>query len=668
MSVNSTRRDIQALRAIAVALVVIYHAAPDSLTGGYIGVDVFFVVSGFLITGHLLRSELRRPRDVAEFWARRVRRLLPAATAALVGTAVLLFVFGPATSYIANARGIAASAFAVENWNLISTATDYLASDDAPTLVQHYWSLGIEEQFYFIWPLLIGATAAVAAAWRRRAIAATITAVVVASFAASVVVTAATPAIGYFATYTRVWELGIGAILAIIAPRVMGRGPQALRLTLWWGGLAAILAAAVLFSGGTAFPGYAAALPVLGTAAAMVAAVDDLPGSLRRGFGSVPVQWIGDRSYAIYLWHWPLLLTVPAAASVRWLGVSVAIVATLVLSALTKRWLEDVPRRSPRLVGSLRATAVLLVGCTVASLVAAGSLLLVSRSQAADGAVTAADIAANPCLGAGAMRDPGCGDVALATNPVAASRDKPEVYDDGCWTRRPFTGRAVCHYGDATSSVKIALLGNSHAGHWQPPIAAVADANRWALDTYLASECYPVDVPIDFNSPAATNGCLDYAAWARDAIVAGGYDLVVLSSRTFLPLDGVAAADQEREQAESYLRLINELRGSGASVLVIRDTPAAAVDVPTCLAQGGDCATPRESALEPDPLATAAMLSSDSEVSQLDVTDLICGPEVCEPIVGGLITYFDHGHMTRSFALTLEPEVRAAMAAALSAR
>jgi len=664
---DGIRLDIQALRALAVAVVVIYHASPASLTGGYIGVDVFFVVSGFLITSHLVRSDPRKPIEVAAFWARRVRRLLPAATAALVGTVVLTLLFLPSTSFAITARHVAASALAVENWNLIASATDYLASDDAPTPVQHFWSLGIEEQFYVFWPLLLALTGLVAVAWRRKAVAAVIATVVVASFAASVVITSATPSVGYFTTVTRVWELGVGALIAVVAGRIVGRGPVALRHVLWWGGLGAIAVSAVTFSTTTAFPGYAAALPVLGTAACIVAAADGLTGSGRRVFGSAPAQWLGDRSYAIYLWHWPLLVAMGAAITQRWLGVTIAIAATLALSAATKRWLEDLPRRSPRLIASGKLTAALLIGCTLLSLGGAGSLVLVSRAQAADGVVTAADIVANPCLGAGAVRDPGCGEVPLSTNPVAASQDKPDVYDDGCWSRRPFTDRAVCSYGDADSDVRVALFGNSHAGHWQPPVAAVADAGGLALDTYLASECYSVDVPIDFDSSPATAGCLDYVAWATDAIAMGDYDLVVLSNRTFLPLKGVDAEDQTGVQQDAYARLIEDLRAAGSRVLVMRDTPAASVDVPACLAAGNaDCSTPRAEALEVDPLALAATASADPGVHVFEVTDIMCGPQECPPIVGGLITYFDHGHMTRSLALTLTPEVREAMAAALA--
>jgi len=655
---EAPRRDIQALRAVAVAMVVVFHLWPAALPGGYIGVDVFLVVSGYLITLHLLRRPPNARGELADFWARRVRRLLPAATVSLVGTAILALLLIPATTYAALARATVASALAVENWNLVALSSDYLAADDNPSPVQHFWSLGVEEQFYFVWPLIIAACMLpILRRYSRRGIAVAVVGVIVVSFGASVLLTGHGSSFAYFATVTRVWELGIGAAVALAHNHVVGRGPTWLRLGAWWAGAAAIVVAGVTFADVDSFPGWRAAVPVLGAAAMVVASGDALRGAGARVFAAAPMQWVGDRSYSIYLWHWPLIVAITAVVAPGvWTTVAV-VVGTGVLAALSKRWLEDVPRRSPRLIGSRRATGGLLVMCTVISIAAAGTVWAVQDAQARRGETMLAAAAGDACLGAGAERDATCALRTMATTPVQAAHDRPAVYDDDCWNSRPFTGRAVCHYGEPRGAVRVALLGNSHAGQWQPPLAGTASARGWALDTYLASECYPVDVPIDFGSASTNQNCLELQTWAVDQIVAGDYQAVVIASRTHQPLADVPKAEQYDQQVASYARVLARFVDAGQAVLVIRDTPYPAHDIPECLASkvSRDCSTTRERALPPDPLVEAAQSLANPAVTVLDLSDVLCGDTVCEPVIGGLITNFDQGHFAASFAATLGP-------------
>jgi len=666
---EAPRRDIQALRAVAVAMVVVFHLWPGVLPGGYVGVDVFLVISGFLITRHLLDRPPARAGALADFWGRRIRRLLPAATGALVGTAVLAVLTMPATTFAALTRATAASAFAVENWNLIALSSDYLAADDDASPLQHFWSLGVEEQFYLVWPLVVAlCVSPLLVRHSRRAVAVALVLGVAVSFAASVALTGGS--FGYFATVTRAWELGVGALLALWHARLVGRGRVGLRLGLWWAGAAAIVIAGVTFASVDQFPGWRAAVPVLGAAVMIAAVGDGLPWSGERLFASAPVQWLGDRSYSVYLWHWPLIVASGALLWSGWWRAGVVVVGTAILAAASKRWLEDVPRRSPRLVGSRRATAGVLVACTVISLGAAGGLWLVQYGQVRQGERLLAAAAEDPCLGAAAARDAACatdGHTAeLATTPTQASQDQPAVYADDCWNSRPFTSRIVCTYGRPDAAVTVALYGNSHAGQWMPPVAAVAHDSGWRLDTYLASECYSVDVPLDFGSAGLNRACLDLQSWAADRIAAQKYSVVVMSNRTHQPLAGVPRDQQHAQQVAAYERVMQRFLDAGEAVLVIRDTPYPEHDIPGCLASkvARDCSTERAKALPPDPLAEAALALDDPRVTVLDVSDLLCGVDSCEPIMGRLITDFDQGHFTSTFALTLTPEVRAALEAA----
>lgn len=666
---EAPRRDIQALRALAVIMVVIFHLWPSALPGGYVGVDVFLVISGFLITRHLLDKPPNSRGALVDFWGRRVRRLLPAATGALVGTAVLALLLIPSTTYAALARATTASAFAIENWNLIALSSDYLAADDNPSPVQHFWTLGVEEQFYVVWPLVMALCMAPLIARRSRsAVGIAVVVIVGVSLAASVVLTGHGGAFAYFATVTRVWELGVGAVLAVWHARLVARGPLWGRRVLWWGGAAAIVFAGFAFGDLSAFPGYRALLPVLGAAAMIAALGDGLGGAGERVYGNGAVQWTGDRSYSIYLWHWPLIVALGAVMTTDWRFAGLVLVGTAALAAASKRWLEDVPRRSPRLVGSRRLTAGLLVACTALSLGAAGGLWAIQRAERVHGEHMLTAAANDPCLGAASARDVACGELDLATTPVQASQDKPQVYADDCWNSRPFTSRTVCTYGETGAGFTVALLGNSHAGQWQPPLAAVAGDKDWRLDTYLASECYSVDIPLNFGSARLNENCLDLQQWAADEIVDGGYDVVVIANRTFQPLAGVAKADQYEAQVEAYSRVIQRFVSAGEEVLVIRDTPYPKEDIPACLASkmARDCSTPRGQALPPDPLVAAAESFAGAAVSVLDVSDLLCGVERCEPVVGGLITNFDQGHFTSAFATTLAPEVSRALEAAVA--
>ncbi|MGF0117729.1 acyltransferase family protein [Promicromonospora sp. Marseille-Q5078] len=673
---TEVRTDVQGLRALAVSAVLVYHLLPDTVTGGYVGVDVFFVISGFLITSHLLRRPVRGVRDLLEFWARRVRRLIPAATVVLLATLAATLLWLPTTVHARVARDVAAAALYVENWSLARSATDYLAAEELASPVQHYWSLSVEEQFYVLWPVLVGAVAWATVRARRRGAwlpAAAVGLVVVASLAWSVHLTATNPAAAYFVTTTRLWELALGGLVAaVLAARPLPLAPAA-RAAAAWAGLAAVVAAVVLFDGSTPFPGFAAALPTVGTALVIVAAADGARGSPGRMLALRPVQWLGDVSYSVYLWHWPLIVVVPYALG-RALGAAElvgVVVAALLLAAVTKRWVEDPLRRSPLLVRRRAATFGLLAVCVGVTAVwgLSAASTADAREREAVASAPANVAAAGDCAGAGSVRDPSCDVRGLLTPPEAAAQDTPDVYADGCWNDPPFTTRHSCTYGADDAPARVAVLGNSHAGHWTPALEQGEEDGDWQVDTYLQSSCYPVERLLEYEADAEAQGCLDTTRWAVDSVVDGGYDLVVMSARTNQLLAGVPEGEQQEQAQSAYAETLRRFTDAGVPVLVLRDTPAMPDSVPDCLATGpvawDDCGAPPDQALEPDPLAAAGRADTSGLVTVREVTDLMCDDEVCHPVIGGVVAYFDHGHLTATFARTLTPEVTAGVRAAL---
>ncbi|WP_051681628.1 acyltransferase family protein [Cellulomonas sp. HZM] len=669
---SGARRDIQVLRAVAVAVVVAYHLWPHGLTGGYVGVDVFFVISGFLITSHLLRRPPTSPRELGAFWARRVRRLLPAATLVLAATTVASVLLLPSGLLMSAAHEALASTFYVENWSLARQATDYLAADGAATPVQHFWSLGVEEQFYLGWPVLVGVLVLLGSRVRRGrwVVGAGIASVVVVGLTYGVHVTTNDAPRAYFVTTTRVWELALGGLVAVVGTRLVPRGVW--RSVVAWAGLVAVAFAVVRFSAATPFPGWAALVPTLGAAAVVWADADDERASPTVVLGGRAVVGLGDVSYSVYLWHWPLVVLVPFLIGdpLTWstrLGVAGA---SVLLAVATKRWVEDRFRTDRRVTSSLpRTFAVGALCMALSAALATGAHAWGQRELDREEATSAAVRASAPdCFGAQAAREQRCTTSrTLYLSPTVAAQDKPDVYADGCWNNTPFTSRRVCTYGSDAPSRRIALVGNSHAGHWLPAMQDQLDREGWQLSTYLVSECYTVDVPVDVTIPRAITGCAGWNSWVVDTVVGERPDLVVMSERTYRPLVGVDDEDKVATARAAYARVLERFTDAGIPVLVLRDTPAPSESAPDCVARerGGwaSCTTPAEDAIEPDPLADAAHADRSGLVDVLDVNDLLCDATRCHDVVGGVIVYFDRGHLTSTFARTLRPEVEAAVAA-----
>jgi peptidoglycan/LPS O-acetylase OafA/YrhL len=506
---------------VAVLLVVLGHAGVWFLPGGFVGVDVFFVLSGFLITS-LLLAEARAHGSISllQFYVRRARRLLPAAALTLVATDVAaFFLLNFLRAREAVHDSLAAAVFA-SNFRFAADEVDYFAETDPPSPLLHYWSLSVEEQFYFVWPLLLSIALFGVAVKRRsrpagrrhgRRLLGVVVVLTAASLAWSIHATATLPAAAYFSPLTRAWELGIGATLAVSASAVGGAPPVA-RVVMGWAGMAAIAYAAVVYSDSTPFPGSAALVPTIGTALAIVAGMGDRSRlAVARLLEVRPMGIVGDRSYSFYLWHWPVLVLAAQYAGHE-LSVPVKLgllVGAFLLSCASYTLVENPMRRGMR---SRTATGIVVALCVAAVLSTASvSLAAIDREQRrfeapVAGAPTApGGLAGSESSARGSALPAVVAAVQAArrnapipsglVTPIGQLRNVPPQYavPDGCIGqngRTPTMGR-ICRIGDRSSRRQIVLLGDSHAYMWLPALLEMAWRDHWAVVPLVRLGCSP---------------------------------------------------------------------------------------------------------------------------------------------------------------------------------
>jgi peptidoglycan/LPS O-acetylase OafA/YrhL len=657
------RPDIQGMRALAVGMVVIYHLYPSLLPGGFAGVDVFFVISGFLITGHLLREYHKTGRiALLDFWGRRAKRLVPAAALVLTATWLASRFVLPATRLADTASQIRASALYYQNWQLAWNAVDYLKSDSAASPVQHFWSLSVEEQFYLGWPLLFLLAALVALTARRRArrarghhVALLLAgAVVVGSLWYSVYYTHANPAGAYFVTTTRIWELGLGGLLALLPAGLTKRiGRFGL---LGWAGLGLVIASAFVLSGTNAFPGYLALLPAGG------AAVLILGGSAAGRFGphrltsTRPMVFIGGISYSLYLWHWPLIVLY-----IAWSGRTIGavdglaiIVVAVSLSWLTKVWVEDKVRTASLLSGhGWRSVST--------ALAAVVPVVLVTLY------ITAQPGPLNSRLG---PNYPGAAALASKVTKVkpepflpSPSQVKlPTYWQQGCLVPQASPTPKECVYGDTSHPVlTVAGGGDALGGGWVTPRAAIAPPRHWKLVTELHSIC-PLS-PALMVTPDTGGPYTPCHAWGaavmHDLVTSIRPDVVITSDWPGLatvkhPAGGAAA---QQEIGAGMARYWDQLESHGISVVAIRESPDVGLNVPDCLSKHTQkmCTVSKAKAEVQDPPTTFAVRAVSGKVPLINMDSLICRPATCPPVIGNVLVYQDSHHLTSAYALTTAP-------------
>jgi peptidoglycan/LPS O-acetylase OafA/YrhL len=654
--VRTFRSDIEGLRAVAVVLVLAFHAGIPGISGGYVGVDVFYVISGFLITG-LLVDELERTGSLAfgAFYARRARRLLPMALLVLLAVTAGMLLFTPPVFRPQVRFDAISAALYYSNWQFALESVNYLTFGSAQNPILHYWSLSVEEQFYLVWPLLLF----VAIRFRRRARTSMRTrwgvllAVVgISSLAYSLIATPAEPAIAYFATTTRVWEFAAGAAVALLTPRLLG-APRIAALAAGVAGLAAVIVSAVVYSPITEFPGSAAIAPVAGSALVIAAGLAAPLSGVGALLSLPPLRYVGRISYSLYLWHWPCLVFArtahwaPPDGQIGWLATAVALGIAFALAVVTHTLVETPMRHASWLAASRGRTALAASLATVAlvSLAVAGGALSIP------GAAATAAVAAPP-----------------ATTPIAAQSSTPYAALHGCHVGYSTKAPArQCVFGDVRARRTVVLLGDSHAAQWFPALVEIAVREHFRLVSWTKSGC-PFAPGVHIFLPAIGRDYSECRAW-QTRVIQELSELrrpsIVIVGRTSTYLPQVLGSDGDQidsEQAPAIwgagmARAVTALRHHAARVVVLRDTPQAPFNVPACISWDPSSASRCDFPRAPDGLADSAEYTAERKAGvPADVyanpTAAACPAVLCRAVVGGEITYRDDNHLTAAYVAT----------------
>jgi len=685
------RPEIQALRAVAVMTVVVYHLWPDAVPGGFVGVDVFFAISGFLITLHLLREVERSGRvSIPGFWARRARRILPAALVVLAFCAITTITTVPQVHWNQYFKEIRASATYVENWQLASDAIDYQAQDNAPTSVQHFWSLSAEEQFYLVWPVLILLAIVLVARrrprlprrgpprsradMRRVSIALVLGICTAASLVYSILHTHANPLEAYFVTPARAWEFGAGGLLAVLALRPSRVYPDT-RALVSWAGIAAIMITVFTYTNGTPFPSYTALLPIVATLAVIWAGAPEVSWAPTPLMALRPVQFLGDISYSIYLWHWPLLILAPFALNHDLdTATRLSILALTILAAwITKVLVED-PMRSGLFLAQRKARFTFAVAGVATALVlgvaASGNERLERDLRTAQRQSVLLIDSKPRCFGA-ASRDVEhpCMNPELKHSVVPTPALAANGHNAPCVDVTPQVVIPVCTFGatSAKATKRVAFMGDSHAQSWRAAMRVAALSKGWQGVTVSRTGCGYSEVVKDIEQPARTQ-CVNWVKRVPRWYEANpDVDTAFVIGFSGATVKVPAGKDPHEAAVKGFMNAWAALPASVKHIIVLQDNPlmkrhgetGACVEraIENKRRAGVACRLSRRRALLPDPAAEAARRLKSPRVQVIDLTPFFCDAKYCYPVIGGALVLKDLDHITRVYASTLGPYI-----------
>ncbi len=658
------RPDVEGLRAVAILLVVLYHCGVPGLRGGFIGVDVFFAISGYVITGLLLRERVSTgTNSLLHFYARRCRRILPAATLVILATVTAATVaVGTTSGSMAADAGRWAAVF-LANFHFEQVGTNYFTSSLPPSPLQHYWSLSVEEQFYVVYPalfLVIGRIRGRISS--RTCLIVALSIVATLSFGLSVVQTATHPDAAYFSPLTRAWELALGALVAVGAP-LLKQIPAALAAVATWLGLAAIAVAAFTFDPTKiGYPGSFVAVPVVGTAiviaGGVVAPVAGAEWLLRRA----PLQWLGRRSFSWYLWHWPVLIIAAESVRATSLGLGdnlVLAVLSLFLAAVTYSALENPVRRSrlstrSSVVGGVSLIVVTLLLLTGA--IASASERLPSYHVTVapnNGAVLSAVAAAQNIRKLPSDLQPS---IDVASQDWGGHLESSECVPGASATTTP-----ICVLGDPGGSKLLVVYGDSHALQWLPAFDALAKAAGWRL-VMLAKPACPAGLVTVTNQPGVgpRNGpdlaCRDWHHWAVQWIRTHRPAMLVVTQRSdkLTPTpNGGSRAFTVAEWETGLSNLLRSVVTPSMRTVVLGNTPLVEESPDACLrdAPGNvqECSISTSAAVNSGFNRAEQAAATRNGAAYVDTVPWFC-TSTCSTVIGHYAVYEDNVHITGTYA------------------
>ncbi|MGC5256927.1 acyltransferase family protein [Gordonia sp. DT218] len=705
-NVPAYRTDLDGLRGIAIALVACFHIWFGRVSGG---VDVFLALSGYFFIGSLLRHAIHSQaphvtfRDTIDPWPRLkrlLRRLLPALFTVLIAVAVLTVIVIPETRWVSIGRELIASALYYQNWHLAFNSQDYLAASSANSPLQHIWSMSVQGQFFVVTVVVALAFAALLKLFAkalaplanpqviRAVVGIAILAVAAVSFYWAHMRMGVNQQFNYYDTLSRLWEPLTGGLLAIWLPN--WRVPRWIRTAAAVVALALIVTCGWWIDGVDSYPGPWALIPVGSTLLIIWAGATALerprPGvsepqalpPVNRMLASRWPVWLGTIAYALYLWHWPLLIFY-----LTWRGKDHASVlegvgllaVSITLAWLTKRYIEDPLRGGgrSRLAHArhdgrtrwLTYTSALTSVLVIATLVTGVGIKVWDR-HVSTMVVDTKNLDPSLYPGGRALLN-GLPVPALdpQPSPLLVTKDFPETSTDGYMSSFEDPDIHVGVYGDPNATKTIALIGGSHAEMWISALNLLGQRNHFKVTTYLKMGC-----PMSTELVPKQNGvpypqCHDWVMRVQKKVIADKPDAIFTNStrpRDYEPGDWVPP---------TYTPIFDDFIAAGIQVFGIRDTPwphnaAGLIDTPTCLADGGSatsCATRRAAALAPEDPAKA-LSATRPMFHALDLSNGVCDPELCPAIVGNVVVYKDWHHLSATFVRSLTDELGRQMAAA----
>ena len=602
--------EIQGLRALAVILVIAFHA--KFISGGFLGVDIFYVISGYLITGLLVR-ELRATGGVSlgKFYARRIKRLLPSSFLVLFVTALASLALMPPGARTDLGRNIIATSLYVSNYLLAWWQNDYQNLGAAPSPLVHFWSLAVEEQFYLFWPLVI---LFFGKGVRIGRVIKALGSITFLSFLLSFIATMKWPIWSFYSLPTRAWELGAGALLVFYRPKRVSNRWSA------WIALALILFTAAKYNDGTAFPGTAALVPIISTSF-LIFKIEQLPTSLSQFFRSRFVQWVGNISYPLYLWHWPLLI-LPVFITNRPLSIAqrlLCVMATFLLAELTHKFVEE-PLRHVQ--APLRKVGIIALAATLALTLLGVGVYLSSSKKITNAGIT-------------------------GTTDLKRIKRTPTIYADGCQVGKTSTYSPPCEYGDLRGRRTIVLFGDSHAAQWFPTLEAMAKKNSMKLIVLTKSSCPAASVTLADQGAFRNAPC---EAWRINSLsrIAQLKPWAVFSSNFDHYQAPRNISDRTTWWRKGVFITERRLRTLTTHSILMLDTPWPNRDIPSCLSQkSADTCTTSRPQITP-------VINLPRSTLVIDPTRWFCD-QSCPAIRDGIVVYRDSTHMSVDFALHLQP-------------